>query len=251
MTTSASLNAGVAVATRSVHIVGFAPSWEETPWDSGADLWGMNALHKVAAGKPWTAWFQLHDIDKHHTADREEHVTWLRESNLPVYMWPHHARQYASEIPNAVPYPQAQVLDHFGTYFTNTVSWMIALAILGKYHNIGVYGVDMAQDSEYGHQRPSCEFFLGWAVGAGINLYVPQSSDLLKTSHLYGLQEDQADALRTKYATRLKELQDRKAAMEREYNQMQAALNQLAGAIENTQYFLRAWSQPVLNGGHQ
>lgn len=250
MTTSVSLNTGVAVATRSVHIVGFAPSWVETPWDSGADLWGMNALHKVASDKPWTAWFQLHDIDKHHPQDREEHVAWLRESNLPIYMWPQHVEKYRHEVPNAIPYPQEQVLAHFGNYFTNTVSWMIALAILGRYQSIGVYGIDMAQDSEYGAQRPSCEFFLGWAVGAGINLYIPQTSDLLKTSHLYGLQEEAADALRTKYATRLKELQERKGQMEREYNQMQAALNQMAGAIENTQYFLRAWSQPSLNGGH-
>lgn len=249
MTTSVSPNTGV--ATRSVIIVGFAPSWEETPWDSGADLWGMNALHKVAADKPWKAWFQLHDIDRHHPVDREEHVTWLRDSGLPIYMWPEHVAKYGAEIPNAIPYPKDEVLAHFGGYFTNTVSWMIALAIMGRYHNIGVYGIDMAQDSEYGNQRPSCEFFLGWAAGAGINLFVPQSSDLLKTPYLYGLEEEAADALRTKYEVRLKDLQQRQSQMQAQYNQLQAGLNQMAGAIENTQYFLRAWSQPSLDGGHK
>lgn len=250
MTTSVSPNTGVAVATKAVQIVGFAPSWIETPWDNGAHLWGMNALHKVAGDRPWTAWFQLHDIDKHHKDDRAEHIAWLRDSNLPIYMWEHHLPRYQAEIPNAVPYPKDAILAHFGNYFTNTVSWMIALAIVGGYQDIGVFGIDMAQDSEYAHQRPSCEFFLGWAAGAGIRLAIPKTSDLLKASYLYGAEEEDASVLRAKYESRLKELVERKGQMERDFNNLQAALNQIVGAIENTQYFLRAWSQPNLDGAN-
>lgn len=250
MTTSVSPNTGVALATKSVQIVGFAPSWIETPWDNGAHLWGMNALHKLAPDKRWSMWFQLHDIDRHHKEDRAEHVGWLRDSGLPIYMWEHHLARYQAELPNAIPYPKEAILGHFGSYFTNTVSWMIAMAIVSGYQDIGVYGIDMAQDSEYAHQRPSCEFFLGWAAGAGVRLSIPSSSDLLKTPYLYGAEEEEANALRTKYQVRLKELNERKTAMERDFGNLQAALNQIAGAIENTQYFLRAWSQPNLDGAN-
>lgn len=137
------------VAAPAVYIVGFAPSWPLTPWEvPNAHYWGMNALHKVAPDKPWTAWFQLHDIERAHPNDAREHLEWLAQCNVPVFMWEEHIPKYG--LPNAVPYPRQAVLKFFDTeYFTNTVSWMIALAIYQQYKKIGVYGVDMAQDEEY------------------------------------------------------------------------------------------------------
>jgi hypothetical protein len=131
-----------------VYIVGFAPTWIETPWgDPTAELWGMNALHKVAGDKPWSRWYQLHDIATHHKADFDEHTTWLRESGVPILMWPEHVEKYQGIVPNAIPYPQQAILNYFApyAYFTNTVSWMIAHAIYESRAKIGVYGVDMAQ----------------------------------------------------------------------------------------------------------
>lgn len=231
-----------------VYIVGFAPSWVETPWDDPeAELWGMNALHKVAGDRPWTRWFQLHDIATHHRHDFDEHVTWLRESHLPVFMWPEHVEVYGSIVPNAIPYPKDAILRYFAphTYFTNTVSWMIALGIYENRKKIGVYGVDMAQDSEYGHQRPSCEMFLGWAAGAGIELDLPRTSDLIKTPFLYGLED--GNVFREKLDSRQKELAQRKAEVESQLSQLQAAHNQIVGAMENNSYILRAWTQPSLD----
>jgi hypothetical protein len=241
-------------ATDTLYVVGFAPSWQETPWDvPNAHYWGMNALHKVAPDKPWSMWFQLHDIDKHHKEDREEHLDFLRKAPVPIVMWQDHIPKY--DIPNAVPYPKQMVVDHFGRYFTNTVSWMLAFAIISKqYRKIGVYGIDMAQDSEYDHQRPSCEYFLGWAKGQGIELDIPDTSDLLKAPFLYGLED--GDPLRIKYEARLADLNTRKAEVEAAINQgnaqmgnHQAILHQILGAIEDTKYWLRVWSQPVNSDG--
>lgn len=245
MTTSA--EAGVALSDSSeqaprkdtVYIVGFAPTWIQTPWTDDADFWGMNALHKVAGERPWTAWFQLHDIDKHHPEDKEEHIAWLSSQKFPVFMWAEHAEKYA--LPNGVIYPRKQVIDEFGGYFTNTVSWMIAVAVLSGYKKIGVYGVDMAQDTEYGHQRPSCEFLLGIAAGRGIEIDIPPTSDLLKTPFLYGLED--GSIMRQKYDARLKELIERRQDLERQRNAVHEAFLQVVGAIEDCQYWLRAWSQ--------
>lgn len=227
----------VAEMNPTVHIVGFAPSWKETPWDSGADLWGMNALHKVAGDRPWSRWYQLHDIDTHHPQDKDEHIEWLANAGIPIVMWAEHIEKY--KVPNAVPYPREQVVNHFGGYFTNTVSWMIAHAIAEGRKKIGVYGVDMAQDSEYAHQRPSCEFFLGWAKGAGIEIDVPESSDLLKTPILYGVETP--GPLRRKMMRRQKELAERRQQIEGQINQLTEARHQVLGALEDTQYWLRNW----------
>ena len=46
-----------------------------------------------------------------------------------------------------------------------------------------------------------------------------------------------------KYRARLKELTERHQDMERQRNQAHEAVLQIAGAIEDTRYWLRAWSQ--------
>ena len=62
---------------------------------------------------------------------------------------------------------------------------------------IGLWGVDMAQHgvkqghagwftSEYARQRPSVEYWLGVAEGMGIDVTVPDESDILKCSVIYG-----------------------------------------------------------------
>lgn len=224
-----------------IYIVGFAPSWNETPWGlPNSHYWGMNALHKLAPPEThWDAWFQLHDIDEHHPIDKDEHMTWLANQPMPVFMWAEHVEQYG--LPNAVPFPREEIVDHFGRYFTNTVSWMTAYAILNRPKKIAVYGVDMAQDSEYAHQRPSCEYFLGWARGAGIDIEIPKTSDLLKAPYLYGFED--GGPMTVKYKARLKELTERRAEVERQRNQAHEAALQIAGAIEDTSYWLRAWTQ--------
>lgn len=237
-----------------VYVVGFAPSWNLTPWDDPfAERWGMNALHKIAGDRPWDRWYQLHDIDTHHQADRDEHLAWLRDSGLPVYVWPEHQSYLLSLGITAVAYPKQAITAHFGRYFTNTVSWMIAHAIYEQRSKIGVYGVDMAQDSEYQHQRPSCEYFLGWARGAGIQIEIPPTSDLLKSPFLYGAED--GNPLRVKMEGRLVELSGRREEMLGQINQLQAqlgglqqALQQILGAEEDTRYWLRAWTQPVNDG---
>lgn len=225
---------------QTVYIVGFAPSWSSTPWDQpDSHYWGMNALHKLAPDKKWNAWFQLHDVAEHHPDDMAEHMEWLANQDMPVYMWEEHLAKYP--LPNGVPYPREQILTKYGRYFTNTVSWMIAMSIEVKFQKIGVYGVDMAQDTEYQSQRPSCEFFLGWAAGAGLEIDIPKTSDLLKAPYLYGLED--GGIMTTKYRARLKELAERRTEMERQRNQAHEAALQIAGAMEDTQYWLRAWSQ--------
>ena len=235
------------VQNPTVHIVGFAPSWVETPWDDDGERWGMNALHKIAPDKPFDRWYQLHDIDEHHKEDRAEHIGWLRGSKLPIIMWPEHIEKYGKEIPNAVAYPKDEVIAMFGKYFTNTVSWMVAHALFEDRENIGVYGVDMAQDSEYGNQRPSCEYFVGWARGMGKTVFIPATSDLLKAPFLYGVED--GGALRTKMVGRQKELQERKAHLEGQAGQVNQALQQVLGALEDTQYWIRAWSMEASIGG--
>jgi len=161
---------------------------------------------------------------------------WTQEKNCPVYM-----QKHWDLVPTSVPYPMEEMLKKYGGYFTNSVSWMIALAIQEGAEEIHVYGVDMAVHTEYHHQRPSCEYFLGVAVGMGIKVYIPPEADLMKTRFLYGFQEPQERAwtkkvnmmmqtTKEKRARIEKEIKDIKNRMEHEIKFREAQLHQYAGA---------------------
>src|SRR5258708_5353985 len=95
------------------------------------------------------------------------HVNWLREAakEFPVILIKPRPDQ-----PDALILPKAEIMAYFGSnYFTNSVSWMLGLAIMQLVPNgagtrcvdgaeLGVFGVDMmvagGQGSGYGWQRP-------------------------------------------------------------------------------------------------
>lgn len=230
-------------------IVGFADGHRaDAPFtDETMEFWGINRLHAVMPGR-WHRWFNLHDLPKFHGQDLE-HLTWLQTFGGPVYLRPDDMGKF--QIPNQVAYPKEAVLEAFPRrYFNNTISWLLALAIMMEYREIHLYGVDMAQDSlvdaEYSHQRPSCEYFLGVAEARGINIVLPPGSDLLKTAYLYGF-EDQ-EIWTGKLLNRLQELGGRKeqmkqrlAQIDNERGQLIAGINQLDGAMQQCQYNLKNW----------
>jgi hypothetical protein len=147
-----------------VAIVGFAEGHVgEAPYeDASFETWGINRLHTVTAaeGKRFTRWFNLHDLEQFHGQD-EEHLAFLKAFDGPVYLRAADIGKY--DIPNAVPFPDAEMTDRFGRYFNNTISWLIAYAITLDPKVLGVYGVDMAQDSlmnaEYSSQDERRIFF--------------------------------------------------------------------------------------------
>ena len=241
-------------------ILGFAPdSRDMAPVDDESfDVWPLNELYmeRPDLAKRATAWFQVHGTEPPTMRDPQPTKS-LSLLSCPVVMWAKHR-----DIPDSMVYPKKEILNHFDiygegmvpeatherdrAYFNNTISWMIALGVYCKYKEIWVYGVNMAQDSqlnsEFSHQRPSCEFFLGWARGAGIKLTLPMVSDLLMTWTLYGY--DDSTKHNMKLAVRQKELEGRINMVEQQRiqhaNEVQNLLlqkAQLQGAHEDSRYY--------------
>jgi hypothetical protein len=214
-----------------IAILGFTSHRVQAPFnDPDWELWPLNDLYfelgNIFNQKPVPVdrlrWFQLHnwvelqDWGKPKEGDNMNpqhgpphprdpyHVNWLREASqhFPVYI-----RDARPELPDCIPYPRAAVKDYFAPfwYFTNSISWEIALAIMSLCPErggravdgaeLGIWGVDMmqgglAEGAEYGWQRPSCEWLVGVAQGAGIKVTVPSESDLMKAAYQYGDIED-------------------------------------------------------------
>jgi hypothetical protein len=215
---------------KKVAIVGFSAHKVEAPYDDKTfEIWGLNDLYEAIPR--WNRWFEMHsDAQIKDYCTRKQgkpYLEGLSGLGVPVYM-----QKHRPEVPLSVPYPIEEVKAEFGDYFTNSISYMIAMAIREQYHTIHVYGVDMAQSSEYNFQRPSCEYFLGFARGRGIEIKLPKTSDLLKVKYLYGYEDD----LRTSFEARIKEIRDgvvaRKAAADQAAQQNQSASLQYMGAID-------------------
>jgi len=125
-----------------VAIVGFTPSKALAPYnDQDFEFWGLNALYvhegEIPIGR-FTRWFDVHDM----TAVNAERVGKYRTLPCPVYL-----QDVVAGMPNSVKFPKAEIEAQFGSgYFTNSISWMIGMALMMGYKTIAVYGVDMAQD---------------------------------------------------------------------------------------------------------
>ena len=241
---------------KKIAIVGFTASKDEAPWgEPGWEVWICNNLWKLCPPS-WHRLYDLHDIDSDRPQD-PEHEGFLRgapqktNENKPVRLgdrevWCFKPRP---DWPTAKAFPKEEAIEKLGRYFTNSISWMIAHALMEGATELHIYGVDMATGSEYAAQRPSCEYLLGIAVGMGVKVHVPKSSDLLKLSAMYGAEDD--SALHAKIKEREKELVDRGRQIESQLAQLQTALAQIQGALETTRYFGDVWTNPRATARHE
>jgi len=222
-------------------IVGTAPSSIHlAPYnDPDYEIWCLNGVYgyiDFPSINNITRWFDIHFLAEIKDSPNN-YFDFHKACPVPVYM-----QDVFEEVPTSVKFPLEEVLARFPRrYFTNTVSWMLALAIYEGYGDISVFGVDMAMGTEYASQRPSCEYFLGYAEGMGINIYLPQESDLLKTPFLYGFEDEKADFLRSKLLAKKAEYEAKKAEYQRQIEQATAALNTYDGALQDVEYTLGVW----------
>jgi hypothetical protein len=253
--------------TRKIAIVGCSDTKTLAPYDDPSwDIWAMN--NSFVHTKRQNAWFEIHPIkfengkffrrelirpgvfrwaDNFRGQPMPAYMESLANLNVPVYM-----QQRWDVIPKSEAYPLQKIVSTFGNYFTNSVSYMIALAILQIVEarnggiisagEIGCWGVDMATSTEYGPQRPSCEFFLGVAAGLQISITIPPQADLLKTRFLYGFQEREAQAWEEKMLSMLSAMDQRRNAAEAKRGKMHDQVMQYMGAQEALREVQRIWS---------
>ena len=179
------------------YIVGSHPETRDlVPWDAdGVDFWLLNE----SGSKGWPgkidALFQLHLSEIYRNATNVTdggHWAWLQqEHGYPIYM-----QDVDPDVPDSVAYPIDEIrgeLPHIdliedGLYsavrheLTSTFPYAIALAIYQGYETIRIYGVEMASMTEYTYQREGLKFWLGIALGRGVN--VEMASGHSMWSHL-------------------------------------------------------------------
>ena len=142
-----------------INIVGKAPGYGDAPYEG--EVWGATQLIIYR----WVSRvIDMNDysdnkwgLDERYLADLARKKA--EETNTP-YM----------DLEN---YPLDEIIEFFGTdFFTNTIDYMLALAIYEGATEINIYGVAMSTSVEYQYQRPGLHFWIGYAMGKGIKVRV-------------------------------------------------------------------------------
>src|SRR3990167_4064989 len=121
-----------------VIILGKSPTGALCPFDAD-EVWGVNnvAEHPEFKDKKFHRLFAFDFLPKEYTDGMKKYA--------PICSF----QPYAD-----IPYPLEEVKAAFGTeYFTNTVSYQIALAIYLKVDKLRVYGIDVSFGAHYAQEN--------------------------------------------------------------------------------------------------
>lgn len=223
---------------RKIAVIGSAPSslplapFADTSWE----IWGCSpgaGMHPACTRV--TRWFEIHPLSQPDIVGDQAYLRWLADINVPVELIRPDPR-----IPKGVAYPYEAMLQEFGPYFfTSSVAWILARAIMERPHTIGLWGIDMNANEEYQLQRPACHFFIREALKLGIKVFVPSQSDLAHPPAPYGFIM-QSDEYR-KLVTRKAELETAAAAAAADYEHKRNIHHAHMGALDNLNYILRTF----------
>lgn len=203
-----------------------------------ADVWVFNEALKSPWCKRADAVFQMHDpIIWRSSTNRNDpkHYEWLQNTDIPVYM-----QEKYEDVPASIKFPLNELIaDLFGDYkpipyITSSVAYALALAVYLKYKKIEVYGVEMETNTEYGHQRIGVAFWIGIAIGRGIE--IDFHSDSILNAPLYGY-DGAARIDKEKFEQRIDEL---KAVADKFKVQYEDSKTAVHGVLENFEKDFRA-----------
>lgn len=227
-----------------VAILGFVKHFQQAPFnDPSFEIWGLNELYQFIPR--WDRWFEIHqrslyENDRNRVSD---HINKLKAMTCPVYMM-----QHWDDIPASVPYPLADVMQRWPNpcpaarpYLTNTITYELLLALLEGFQEIHLYGVDMSHSTEYGEQRPSCEYAIGIAQGMGVKVYLPTESELLKANFLYGYEVDAEQVFTVRLKDKRTDIANTINGLDNQFLQLIEARAQNRGAHQLIEHLIKNW----------
>lgn len=156
-----------------VTVIGKGRGWEDAPLSG--ENWGITQL---ILRRPVTRVIDMNDYSlwgPDEARDAEKAKERALEDGVPYI--------------DLETYPIEAVIDRFGTdYFSNSVDYAIALALLEGFTEIDLYGVNLMHLTEYIYLKAGVEYWIGRAHGMGVTVRAFGNSSVLKTKDgkLYG-----------------------------------------------------------------
>lgn len=166
---------------------------ENAPWNNqDYEILGISIWSHAAWMKRCDIVLEMHDLDSLVNESDKEYWPWLQKTDIPVY-----TTKIDKRINNNKEYPITDIQNmikhvksngNASKVLNSSISQAIALGILYEYSVIDIYGVEMANSSEYHSQQPVFMFWVGFAAGRGIEINVNCTSKLFDKP-IYGYEE--------------------------------------------------------------
>lgn len=176
--------------TKKLALIGNTQSKHWAPWHDASWTTAAHCCVKPFAPVDPDWWFDLHPRPcfTQKKGWNRHYYQWLQQLKTPIFM-----QEEFRDIPAAIRYPKERIIAEFGTYFTNHIAWMIALAMTEGVTHIGLFGCEYRHEDERGIQRGSCEYWLGRFQQLGGHVVLPPRSTLLAVpKELYGYESHDA-----------------------------------------------------------
>jgi|SRR3990167_1036242 len=158
----------------SIAICGTGDGWQLLPRDTNKTVYCLNDyIYKEKYGIQPDILFILDVLDEKPQIvsginNLGEVVSRINAMRIPLI-----APYKYEEIPLSEAFPLKEYVKKFGApYLNNTISYMIAYALLQGAKEIDTYGVNQASSSEYFYEKASVEYMLGMAVGLGVKVTI-------------------------------------------------------------------------------
>lgn len=176
---------------KDIIILAMGPGRGACPFD--AEVWALNQ-----------GYLQIAQMRGHINKLFLAHTQVYSKSGNPYFDWDelNYMAEHGVEIINThrvkklkmTLFPRETIKKRFGIYyFEDTICYMIAYALylytkvnkktgkpyLSQPLRLRLYGVDIQDNHEYGHEKPGIEFWLGYAMGLGAEITTTIASTLL------------------------------------------------------------------------
>jgi len=166
---------GVEKPLRSLAIVGSHPDTRENaPFDDpNFDIWLFNeAPMKPEIYRRWDLCLQIHLPEVYTSAENwvnKDHWAWLQKDHGEGKRIMMH--DVDPRIPNSDKYPLEEILELIPwKYLRSSPAMALALGIYLGYGHIALYGSELTSNTEYRYQAINYAFWIGFALGRGIEL---------------------------------------------------------------------------------
>lgn len=199
-----------------VRIYGTARNVREAPIrepDEDIEVWLSNGTTTVLLRSPkaiheWTRWFNLHS-KKHILSTYPSAYTYYqtKAEGRPIYL-----QKAQPDIPTSVAFPREAIQAHFATskgpmrYFTCSVTWLIAFAIMEGFERIELWGFELRDTkpgSAFAWERPCFAYWVQRAREEGIEVwYQKEIEKLYEAGKMIPGDPDTYDGLLYGYSTK-------------------------------------------------
>jgi hypothetical protein len=215
------------------------------------DYWTLNNMNVAQIDHNlFDEWFQIH-----RPGSGLGHVDDAPMRNFLQHQWKRPCwvqKDWGDEMPviNPAIYPMDEVLETFCPrdvygrpypYFTNSVDYMLLLAMLRGYKTIEFYGVEFVSDvdDEYFTMRQSLNYYVGQAKAMSIDVVVQDHSSLLKAAYWYGWESKRRDHLEDIMKENLRKINTDEQELRKKLQDLKDNLNVLGGGKQSLEQLIK------------